>query len=66
MNLKLELDKRKIDYRDFVRRIEYTEQGFSKAVGTTDAPRAPSEVLKMAFQLFLLEKSGINVDKLLG
>ena len=66
MNLKKEMDARNITYREFVERIKYTEQGLANAVGTAENPKEASEILKMAFVMFLLEKSGFDALKFLN
>lgn len=65
MNLKQELRRRNIPFLEFREAIEYTQQGIDKAVGTQDNPKMPKKILRMAFKTFLLERAGINVEKLI-
>ncbi len=65
MNLKQELKKRSIEYKEFSDGIEYTPQGLTKAVGTDIRPKPVSKIIQLAFKAWLCERAGIKLEKLI-
>lgn len=65
MNLKQELRKRNISFKEFREAIGYTQQGVDKAVGTEGNPKLISKIMHLAYIGFLCERAGIKVEKLI-